>query len=65
MNQVAAKLCESGQAMHVIASSLFARFSSRGEAGFADKLLSAMRFEFGGHLELEQRTVPAPAGKTP
>ncbi len=30
---------------------------SRGEAEFADKLLSAMRFEFGGHLELEHRTV--------
>jgi 6-phosphogluconate dehydrogenase len=27
------------------------RFSSRGEAEFADKLLSAMRFEFGGHIE--------------
>ena len=26
-------------------------FSSRGEADFADKLLSAMRYEFGGHLE--------------
>ncbi|MGH9454601.1 MAG: phosphogluconate dehydrogenase (NAD(+)-dependent, decarboxylating), partial [Terriglobia bacterium] len=30
---------------------LYQRFTSRGEAGFADKLLSAMRFEFGGHLE--------------
>ena len=40
----------------VLASALFERFSSRGEADFADKLLSAMRFEFGGHLELEQRT---------
>jgi 6-phosphogluconate dehydrogenase len=35
----------------VLASALFARFSSRGEADFADKLLSAMRFEFGGHQE--------------
>ncbi len=35
----------------VISSALFARFSSRGEAEFADRLLSAMRFEFGGHLE--------------
>ncbi|HYB54164.1 MAG TPA: decarboxylating 6-phosphogluconate dehydrogenase [Thermoanaerobaculia bacterium] len=35
----------------VLTSALFARFSSRGESGFADKLLSAMRYEFGGHLE--------------
>lgn len=35
----------------VLSSALFARFSSRGEAEFADKLLSAMRFEFGGHME--------------
>ena len=30
---------------------LFARFSSRGTDDFADKMLSAMRFAFGGHLE--------------
>jgi 6-phosphogluconate dehydrogenase len=36
----------------VLSASLFARFSSRGEAGYADKLLSAMRKEFGGHVEL-------------
>jgi 6-phosphogluconate dehydrogenase len=36
---------------HVLASALYERFSSRGEADFADKLLSAMRYEFGGHLE--------------
>jgi 6-phosphogluconate dehydrogenase len=35
----------------VLTASLYERFSSRGEAGYADKLLSAMRFEFGGHLE--------------
>jgi 6-phosphogluconate dehydrogenase len=35
----------------VLASALFARFSSRGEAEFADRLLSAMRFQFGGHVE--------------
>jgi 6-phosphogluconate dehydrogenase len=35
----------------VLSSALFERFSSRGEADFADKLLSAMRFEFGGHVE--------------
>jgi 6-phosphogluconate dehydrogenase len=36
---------------HVLAAALFERFSSRGEAGFQDRLLSAMRFEFGGHVE--------------
>jgi len=36
---------------HVLTAALFERFSSRGEADFADKLLSAMRFEFGGHVE--------------
>jgi 6-phosphogluconate dehydrogenase len=35
----------------VLSAALFARFSSRGDADFADRLLSAMRFEFGGHLE--------------
>ena len=35
----------------VLASALFERFTSRGEADFADKLLSAMRYQFGGHLE--------------
>jgi len=36
---------------NVLTTALFERFSSRGEADFADKLLSAMRFQFGGHLE--------------
>jgi 6-phosphogluconate dehydrogenase len=36
---------------HVLSAALYERFSSRGEADFADKLLSAMRFEFGGHVE--------------
>ena len=35
----------------VLATALFERFSSRGDADFADKLLSAMRYEFGGHRE--------------
>jgi 6-phosphogluconate dehydrogenase len=37
----------------VLSSALYERFSSRGEADFGDKLLSAMRYEFGGHLEKE------------
>jgi 6-phosphogluconate dehydrogenase len=36
---------------NVLTTALYERFSSRGEADFANKLLSAMRFEFGGHLE--------------
>lgn len=38
----------------VLGSALFERFSSRGEADFADRLMSAMRFEFGGHLEKDE-----------
>ncbi|HXW93261.1 MAG TPA: decarboxylating 6-phosphogluconate dehydrogenase [Terriglobales bacterium] len=36
---------------HVLTTALYERFSSRGESEFADKLLSAMRYQFGGHLE--------------
>jgi 6-phosphogluconate dehydrogenase len=35
----------------VLSTALYERFSSRGEANFANRLLSAMRYEFGGHLE--------------
>ena len=35
----------------VLSAALYERFSSRGEAEFADKLMSAMRFQFGGHVE--------------
>ena len=35
----------------VLSAALYQRFSSRGEADYQDKLLSAMRFGFGGHLE--------------
>jgi 6-phosphogluconate dehydrogenase len=40
----------------VISAALYDRFSSRGEADFADKLLSAMRYEFGGHQEKSPTT---------
>jgi hypothetical protein len=42
---------DEGVPAHVLSSALYERFSSRGDAGFADKLLSAMRHEFGGHIE--------------
>ncbi len=42
---------DEGVPAHVLAAALFERFSSRGEAGFQDRVLSAMRYEFGGHVE--------------
>jgi 6-phosphogluconate dehydrogenase len=42
---------DEGVPAHVITAALFERFSSRGEADFQDRVLSAMRFEFGGHAE--------------
>jgi 6-phosphogluconate dehydrogenase len=36
---------------HVLTAALYERFSSRGEADFANRILSAMRYQFGGHLE--------------
>ena len=38
----------------VLTAALFARYRSRTEQSFADKLLSAMRFGFGGHVEMPQ-----------
>ena len=40
---------------HVLAAALFERFASQGEADFQDRLLSAMRLGFGGHIEKELR----------
>ncbi len=42
---------DEGQPAPVLTTALYERFSSRGEADFQAKLLSAMRYEFGGHLE--------------
>jgi 6-phosphogluconate dehydrogenase len=49
---------DEGVPVPVLSAALYQRFSSRGEADYQDKLLSAMRFQFGGHVEL-------PAGKQP
>jgi 6-phosphogluconate dehydrogenase len=46
---------EEGVPAHVLTAALYERFSSRGDADFADKLLSAMRMEFGGHGEEGRR----------
>ncbi len=42
---------DEGVPVPVLSTALYQRFASRGEADFADKLLSAMRFQFGGHSE--------------
>jgi 6-phosphogluconate dehydrogenase len=42
---------DEGVPVNVLSAALYQRFSSRGAAAFADQLLSAMRYEFGGHLE--------------
>jgi 6-phosphogluconate dehydrogenase len=44
---------DEGVPVAVLSAALFERFSSRGESHFADRLLSAMRLQFGGHLELK------------
>ena len=47
---------DEGQPVPVLTTALYERFSSRGEADFQNRILSAMRYEFGGHVE-------KPAGK--
>ncbi len=42
---------EEGVPAHVLAAALFQRFASRGDASFQNRMLSAMRFQFGGHVE--------------
>jgi 6-phosphogluconate dehydrogenase len=42
---------DEGAPAEVLTAALYERFASRGEADFASKLMSAMRYEFGGHLE--------------
>jgi 6-phosphogluconate dehydrogenase len=46
---------EEGVPVHVLASSLFDRFRSRREHTFGEKVLSAMRYKFGGHVELRPK----------
>ena len=45
---------DEGAPAPVLSAALYQRFASRGEEDFGDKLLSAMRFEFGGHIEKKQ-----------
>ena len=46
---------DEGVPAHVLSAALYERFSSRGNADYADRLLSAMRFEFGGHVEKPEK----------
>jgi len=54
---------DEGTPCPVLTTSLYERFSSRGNGTFANKLLSAMRFQFGGHLEKEAEPKAAAKGK--
>ncbi|MGE5815847.1 MAG: 6-phosphogluconate dehydrogenase (decarboxylating), partial [Acidobacteriota bacterium] len=49
---------DEGVPAHVLSAALYDRFSSRGHADFGNQLLSALRHEFGGHVE--QGTTPPP-----
>jgi 6-phosphogluconate dehydrogenase len=42
---------DEGVPAHVLTAALYERFSSRGQSDFADRVLSAMRYQFGGHVE--------------
>jgi 6-phosphogluconate dehydrogenase len=42
---------DEGSPAPVLSAALYQRFTSRGEDEFADKVLAAMRYEFGGHVE--------------
>jgi 6-phosphogluconate dehydrogenase len=48
---------DEGVPVPVLTTALYERFASRGESDFQDKLLSAMRFQFGGHLEKSAKQV--------
>jgi 6-phosphogluconate dehydrogenase len=48
---------DEGVPVPVLSAALYQRFTSRGDADYQDKLLSAMRFQFGGHLEKSEKQV--------
>jgi 6-phosphogluconate dehydrogenase len=48
---------DEGVPVPVLSTALYQRFTSRGEADYQDKLLSAMRYQFGGHLEKSDKQV--------
>ena len=56
---------EEAVAADVLSTALYARFRSRQEHTFGEKVLSAMRFGFGGHVEGSEPTDPKPKPKAP
>ena len=58
LEEVLRAAVDEGVPAPVLSAALFGRFSSRGEADFANRVLSAMRHDFGGHAEKP----PAPSG---
>jgi 6-phosphogluconate dehydrogenase len=52
-----------GVPAHVLSAALYERFGSRGQAAFADQVLSAMRYQFGGHVEHVGAAEPAASGR--
>jgi 6-phosphogluconate dehydrogenase len=54
---------DEGAPAPVLSAALYQRFSSRGEGDYADKLLSAMRFAFGGHMEKKATPEATMVGK--
>jgi 6-phosphogluconate dehydrogenase len=54
---------DEGVPAHVLSAALYERFGSRGQAGFADQVLSAMRYQFGGHVESVGSAEPAAIGR--
>jgi len=49
---------DEGVPVPVLSAALYGRFNSRGNADFQNKVLSAMRFQFGGHLESPNNKIP-------
>ncbi len=55
---------DEGVPVPVLSAALYERFTSRGDAEFANRLLSAMRFQFGGHLEQNPDAHVGPTAST-
>ncbi len=51
-----AELLDKVESVDQVSAALYQRFSSRGESDFADRILSAMRSEFGGHKEKTEKS---------
>ena len=49
----------------MLTAALYARFRSREQKSFGDKMLSAMRFGFGGHVEGKEPIDPEPTSRVP